>query len=889
MRINNYLYRISAMFIILLLFSSCPNDVMRDLVEVKVSDPVADSFIINSGAPTSSLSVTLYSNVTKEDDALEMRFRNESGTWSDWIPYSSSASWDLSIGDGIKTVYAEYRDEGHHVVSMKNSIVFNTGAPAGDFYVWGSAISGNQHLYVNSASVTLCMTISNVESMRFSNTSDSGPWSSWIPYSSIYGWTISGGDGLRTIFAEFRTNAGTTTSSSCNITLDTTAPAVSSFQINSDDATANNTGATLTYSYAEAYTLWAEYRNDSGLWSSSESLSSSPVTKSWALRAETGDRTVYVRLSDIAGNVSSEYSDSISLTITAPSAPVPTAATPTNDTTPTWTWPAIEEADFYQYHIYKNDDYLTTGYIYQPETSFTYDNELQTDNYYTFTIAAAVNDYTSGGGYSTYWSSFSSHTIYIDTTPPSAPNTPVCPQADDGYINSSEYSSDIDINVDFSSSGAVTGDTLNLYIDGIWTAETILDTSDITAESYNFTVSPAMLGAGETKTVTANIEDQAGNPSSFSSSLILNIDITGPTISFNSTPATPSTDTTPTWNWTASDGIGSGIAESRYIYDSGSETSTTLSSFTAPSQSDGTHSFRVRAVDIAGNTSSLTSTSYIVINALPPTAGGGLTYASLWGFGASFGWNAATDAVTPQSSLEYKLVRSSSSNISTVTDAQNNGNTVMNWSSNTTSYTVNNLSPSTTYYFNVIVRDSLGNMSVYTTVSVITPIRPILLFDTSTLYNGNLGGRTGADAKVQTRYDASYSSFNYSNVRCFISISSTDEIRDMISNYSIPTSTPVYSPNGTKIADNFNFLYNNGISSNLLSTLTGAGLSSGWWWSSSNGDGSLSSQNCNGHTDTSPGVCGSSSDTTINATTNNWIWSSSVAGTLTNKLIGICW
>ena len=56
---------------------SCPNDEMRDLVEIKVSDPVADTFIINDGTPTSTRIVTLNSDVTKEEDSLEMRFRNK--------------------------------------------------------------------------------------------------------------------------------------------------------------------------------------------------------------------------------------------------------------------------------------------------------------------------------------------------------------------------------------------------------------------------------------------------------------------------------------------------------------------------------------------------------------------------------------------------------------------------------------------------------------------------------------------------------------------------------------------------------------------------------------------------------------------------------------------
>ena len=181
---------------------------MRDLVEIKVSAPVAELFIINGGAASPSLSVPLYSVVIKEEDSLEMRFKNKGYEWSEWEPYTTTKIWTLPLGDGEKTVYAQYRDEGHHVVEMENVVDLNTGAPAGDFYIWGTAISGNMHEFINSASVTLCMNITNVESMRFMNEGDS--WSSWEPYSATKEWTLPSGDGEVTVYAEFMTNAGLT-------------------------------------------------------------------------------------------------------------------------------------------------------------------------------------------------------------------------------------------------------------------------------------------------------------------------------------------------------------------------------------------------------------------------------------------------------------------------------------------------------------------------------------------------------------------------------------------------------------------------------------------------------------------------------------------------------
>ena len=99
---NKSLLRIFFLLLTIIIFAiSCPNTDMRDLVELKVSDPVADTFIINEGSATSSLTVILNSDVTKDDDALEMRFRNTGYSWSEWEPYSATKSWTLPLGERL--------------------------------------------------------------------------------------------------------------------------------------------------------------------------------------------------------------------------------------------------------------------------------------------------------------------------------------------------------------------------------------------------------------------------------------------------------------------------------------------------------------------------------------------------------------------------------------------------------------------------------------------------------------------------------------------------------------------------------------------------------------------------------------------------------------------
>jgi uncharacterized protein YkwD len=79
--------------------------------------------------------------------AQEMRLRNETGTFTAWMPFSSSAAWQLTVGGGIKTVTAELRN-GATVRSATDSIllegaaqvVFDDGFESGNTSAWSNTV-----------------------------------------------------------------------------------------------------------------------------------------------------------------------------------------------------------------------------------------------------------------------------------------------------------------------------------------------------------------------------------------------------------------------------------------------------------------------------------------------------------------------------------------------------------------------------------------------------------------------------------------------------------------------------------------------------------------------------------------------------------------------------
>ena len=128
--------------------------------------------------------------------------------------------------------------------------------------------------------------------------------------------------------------------------------------------------------------------------------------------------------------------------------------------------------------------------------------------------------------------------------------------------------------------------------------------------------------------------------------------------------------------------------------------------------------------DLAGNAMATAQTSgaKTLSDLTAPAAGGSgvVTAGDSSTNSVPLSWTAAADDVTAQAGLQYKIVRSSSNNMTTVSDAESNGTIVQDWTANVTSVSASNLSAGTTYYFNVIVKDSAGNKTIYTSVSKAT-------------------------------------------------------------------------------------------------------------------------------------------------------------------------
>jgi uncharacterized protein YkwD len=77
----------------------------------------------------------------------EMRMRNENGTWSAWQPFAADVDWQLSVGNGVKSVSVEMRSGAtvygsFDTITLEDTgeIVFTDGFESGDTSLWSALV-----------------------------------------------------------------------------------------------------------------------------------------------------------------------------------------------------------------------------------------------------------------------------------------------------------------------------------------------------------------------------------------------------------------------------------------------------------------------------------------------------------------------------------------------------------------------------------------------------------------------------------------------------------------------------------------------------------------------------------------------------------------------------
>jgi hypothetical protein len=267
---------------------------------------------INNGAPmTDTKDVVLNLNVVDAQNYsnLEVNISNDKVTWSGWRGYTPTVSWQLSEGEGVKTVYVQYRDSGSKTSPIySDSIIYRQSIPT----IQTSNIQINNNAsYTNKTGVTL--TIQNPDNnlytyMSFSQ--DLVKWTGWETYKETKGISLTGQDGEKWVYVRF-TDSGKVQVSDIygdSIILDRKKP-VGVVLINGGAYITNDSVVRVTVNAVDELSgvQKIEISTDNVNWQAYDPNSTYQLTEG------DGVKKVYVKVYDNAGNMSSTLIDSIVL------------------------------------------------------------------------------------------------------------------------------------------------------------------------------------------------------------------------------------------------------------------------------------------------------------------------------------------------------------------------------------------------------------------------------------------------------------------------------------------------------------------------------------------------------------------------------------------------
>jgi len=194
-------------------------------IKLDKTDPTGSITINNGDSYTTSTSVTLILTATDETSGVYLvRFSNDV-IWDTepWETPSSTKIWTLRIGDGIKNVYYQIKDNAGLISeTYSDIIIFDTTQPIGSITINGGA----SYTYTNTVTLALSATdtTSGIAEVRFSN--DNTTWTPWEAYTDSKAWTLTIGDGTKTVYYQVKDQACLVSAHLDWIVLDTSSPTI---------------------------------------------------------------------------------------------------------------------------------------------------------------------------------------------------------------------------------------------------------------------------------------------------------------------------------------------------------------------------------------------------------------------------------------------------------------------------------------------------------------------------------------------------------------------------------------------------------------------------------------------------------------------------------------
>ncbi len=365
--------------------------------------PTVNSFAINSNAIyTNTTSVTLNSDVL---GAAEMRFADSLAelALAAYVPYSSNYAYTLPPVDGVKTVYAQYKDAvGNETISGAagtfDDIILDTIAPVTTLTTDPLSPDGAAGWFRTAPTISLTTNEPAVTYYQWDTTT--GPWTTYTsPFKAL--------EGTHTLYYYSQDTASNIeTTQSTLFTVDTVDPS-SSITDPSEGARIRGASYTIsgTSSDTDSQVSLVEVSTDGGsTWNPATNTGTNFSTweYSWTLPAD-GSYNLKSRAQDTAGNTETP---SAGITVTVDNTPPTVTSTDPLEgqtevavsTTINATFSEEMDAtsiDTSTFLLHDGVTYVTGTVTYDsPSTTATFSPSaaLATDTTYTATVTTGVKD-----------------------------------------------------------------------------------------------------------------------------------------------------------------------------------------------------------------------------------------------------------------------------------------------------------------------------------------------------------------------------------------------------------------------------------------------------------------------------------------------------------------
>ena len=276
-----------------------------------------NSISINSGSvdtTSNTVSVRAYYTGTP---TYYMLSESSSFTGASWIAWSgSTVQFVLSSGYGIKTLYMKLKSADNSLTNVVSSSIEYKApivAPVLNSISINSGASDTDSLFVDIA-----FSSSGTPTHYMLSESSDFTGASWIAWSgSTVQFSLSSGDGLKTVYAKLKNSTGESLSVNSSITYKappvTSAPSLSSISINSGDNTTSLLEVSISMSASGTPTHYM--LSESSDFTGASWIAWSGSTVQFGLSSGDGLKTVYAKLKNEIGE-SATVSDSITLDTT---------------------------------------------------------------------------------------------------------------------------------------------------------------------------------------------------------------------------------------------------------------------------------------------------------------------------------------------------------------------------------------------------------------------------------------------------------------------------------------------------------------------------------------------------------------------------------------------